>query len=746
MEVTDELTPKYKNYEKQRCFIAHSYDSPSQEALLATCVEILPKFDLEPWYACYFSDKYQKLEDIQYDTKKSPLEKVVDMIANARYGIYDLTMWKDESTLHQARNVLIELGIAIGLNRPVLLLHYNGRQSLPLPNCFSGVSTVEFSGSVTLKQELNKRIPGWIEIPPEQDWWNRYCHFGRLKCKFRESHPRGSHWGEKNLFLRAYDGNDKDQQDFREVVDESISRYADVQYEFFDNSSTIQGYNFLLCTTCQVSRTGAIGLYRLTPNTPPETFIAIGITIAQEKCFGYEIPMIFLARGMNDVPSLLTKFDIQLSENDVSLNTRLKVSIPKAIDQVRSTIWKPTNLPFIELNYEDGYVIDTGKEKRPSVDKNDDNDSAEHNKNQTMESLLESESLSVELPQVGEIRRGTIASISTSQILISVGAMADGVISGRELGQLTPEERTELKVGQEVSVYVVNPEDQNGNVVLSLKRAQEQMSWENVEKMIADETVIDTKIIGFNKGGLIVAVDNLRGYLPSSQLSARRRAQFPGASPEQRWQKMVGQPISVNIIEVDRERRRIILSERAANTESRASMKDRVIGELEEGKSYTGRVTSLADFGAFVNINGVDGLVHLSEISWGHLIHPKEILEVGQEVQVKVININRDKKRIGLSIRALQDDPWKSRVEKFNVGQLVEGVITRLTKFGAFARLEGDIEGLIHISELSQNRVEHPKEVLKEGDVKTLRVIRIDSDQHRIGLSLRKVDSTAFVD
>jgi small subunit ribosomal protein S1 len=209
---------------------------------------------------------------------------------------------------------------------------------------------------------------------------------------------------------------------------------------------------------------------------------------------------------------------------------------------------------------------------------------------------------------------------------------------------------------------------------------------------------------------------------------------------------MVGQPISVRIIEVDRERRRLILSERAANTESRASVKERVISELEEGKVYTGRVTSLADFGAFVNLNGADGLVHLSELSWERLQHPREILEVGQEVKVKVINIDREKKRIGLSIRALQDDPWKTRVEKFSVGQLVEGVITRLTKFGAFARLEGDIEGLIHISEISETRIEHPKEVLKEGDVKTLRVIRIDPEQHRIGLSLRKVDSAAYAD
>lgn len=366
--------------------------------------------------------------------------------------------------------------------------------------------------------------------------------------------------------------------------------------------------------------------------------------------------------------------------------------------------------------------------------------------NQTMQSLLETESLSVELPQPGEIRKGTIASIGQSQILVSIGAKSEGVISSRELEQLTAEEREALKVGQEVSVFVISPEDQNGNVVLSFKRAQEQMSWETVEKMIADESVIESKIIGFNKGGLIVGVGTLRGFVPSSQFSAIRRSQSIGETPEQRWQKMVGGPISVRIIEVDRERRRLILSERAASSESRASLKDRVISELEEGQTYNGRVTSLADFGAFVNIHGADGLVHLSELSWDRVQHPREVLEVGQEVQVKVINIDREKRRIGLSIRALQDDPWKSRVEKFTVGQLVEGIITRLTKFGAFARLEGDIEGLIHISELSENRVEHPKEVLKEGDIKTLRVIRIDPEQHRIGLSLRKVDSAAFAD
>jgi small subunit ribosomal protein S1 len=379
----------------------------------------------------------------------------------------------------------------------------------------------------------------------------------------------------------------------------------------------------------------------------------------------------------------------------------------------------------------------------------DGNQQGEHgtaNNNQSMESLLNEQELSVDLPQPGEIRKGMIASVGPSQILISIGAKSEGVVSGRELEQLTPVEREALKVGEEIHVYVINPEDANGNVVLSLKRAQEQISWDNVEKLVTDSEVIDSKIIGFNKGGLIVGVEGLRGFVPSSQISALRRSQTTGDTPEQRFQKMVGQPISVRVIEVDRERRRLILSERAANTESRQSLKERVIDELEEGKIYTGRVTSLANFGAFININGADGLVHLSELSWDHIEHPREVLEVGQEVKVKVINVDREKKRIGLSVRALQDDPWSSRVEKYSVGQLVEGKITRLTKFGAFARLDDDIEGLIHISEMADHRIEHPKEVLRENDVKTLRVIRIDADQHRIGLSLRRVDSAAYAD
>jgi small subunit ribosomal protein S1 len=363
-----------------------------------------------------------------------------------------------------------------------------------------------------------------------------------------------------------------------------------------------------------------------------------------------------------------------------------------------------------------------------------------------MASLLDQEGPGIEFPKAGEIRDGVIASITPGQILVSVGTKSEGIITGKEYELIPSDELSELKVGQEIPVFVVNPEDQNGNLVLSYVRAREEVSWTQTEELLASKEVYHSSIVGYNKGGLIVPVGGLRGFVPSSQISLSRRASLTGDTPDQRWSKMIGQEIDVVVIEVDRERRRLILSERAASTETRESLKERVIDELKEGEIRTGRVTSLADFGAFVNINGADGLVHLSEISWDRIQHPGEVLKVGQEVKVKVISIDRDKKRIGLSIRQLLEDPWTQKSAKFSVGQLVEASITRLTKFGAFARLEDDLEGLIHISEISEKRIEHPKEVLHEGEQVTLRIIKIDPENHRIGLSLRRVESMAYAD
>jgi len=366
--------------------------------------------------------------------------------------------------------------------------------------------------------------------------------------------------------------------------------------------------------------------------------------------------------------------------------------------------------------------------------------------NANMASLLEQEGLGIDFPQQGEIRDGVVASISPGQILVSVGTKSEGIISGKELEIIPRDELAALTVGQTIPVYVINPEDQNGNLVLSYVRARESQDWIKAEELRDSKEMFHSSIIGFNKGGLIVPMGGLRGFVPASQISLSRRAGMKGDTPEQRWQEMVGQEIDVCVIEVDRERRRLILSERAASTETRETIKERVIDELNEGDVRRGRVTSLADFGAFVNINGADGLVHLSEISWDRIQHPSEVLKVGQEVDVKVISVDRDKRRIGLSIRQLQDDPWSRQISEYEVGQLVEGTITRLTKFGAFARLKDDLEGLIHISEISEKRIEHPKEVLHEGDVITLRIIKIDPTNHRVGLSLRRVESMAFAE
>jgi small subunit ribosomal protein S1 len=363
-----------------------------------------------------------------------------------------------------------------------------------------------------------------------------------------------------------------------------------------------------------------------------------------------------------------------------------------------------------------------------------------------MEALLQQEGLGLDFPQQGEIRTGVIARMSANEILVSIGTKSEGIISGREKELIPSDELKTFEVGKEIPVFVVDPEDQNGNVVLSYVRAREERDWQLVESLLESGNTYDGKVIGYNKGGLIVPIGSLRGFVPASQISVLRRVDSSAETPEQRWGKMVNEPIHVRVIEVDRERRRLILSERSALQETRETLKDRLLEELQEGSIRSGRVTSLADFGAFVNIDGADGLVHLSEISWERIQHPNEVLKVGQEVQVKVISMDRERKRIGLSIRQLLPDPWMKKVEGLREGQLIEGTITHLTKFGAFARLGEDLEGLIHVSELSEQRVSHPKEVVKEGDVVTLRVIKIDPERRRIGLSLRKVDSPAYAD
>ncbi len=367
-----------------------------------------------------------------------------------------------------------------------------------------------------------------------------------------------------------------------------------------------------------------------------------------------------------------------------------------------------------------------------------------------MDALLEAEAYELETPRRGEIRTGTIARISDNDILVDVGAKSEGVISNREMEQLSEEERAKLDVGQEVEVYVIRSADRDGTMLLSLSRAEEEQDWRDVENYMESRETLDSTVAGYNKGGLIVKYGRLRGFIPASQVSLSRRRRSEGETPDQRWGKMVGEPIVTRVIEVDRRRNRLILSEKAAAREARDALKERLISELSSGEVREGTVISLADFGAFVDIGGADGLIHISEISWKRVGHPKEVLQVGQEVRVKVLNIDEDRNRISLSLRELEDNPWDDLMSEFTEGQLVEGTITKLTKFGAFAAIKGledfEIEGLVHISELADRRIEHPKEVVEEGQTVTLRLIKIDRDKRRIGLSLKRVDSAEYAD
>ncbi|MEP7356974.1 MAG: S1 RNA-binding domain-containing protein [Anaerolineales bacterium] len=364
-----------------------------------------------------------------------------------------------------------------------------------------------------------------------------------------------------------------------------------------------------------------------------------------------------------------------------------------------------------------------------------------------MSALLDSD-YGLNMPLRGEIREGVIAGISNSEVLVDVGAKSEGVINGRELDSLDEATRKGLAMGQTILVYVVDPEDRNGNIVLSLNRAREEQDWRDAETLLASQDVYGGSVAGFNKGGLIVKLGNVRGFVPASQLGPSRRRRSEGDTPEQKWARMVGEEMQVKVIEVDRGRNRLILSERAAAKESREAQKDRLLAEIKPGEIRKGHVISLAEFGAFVDIGGADGLVHLSELSWKHVTHPNEVLKVGQEVEVVVLNVEHERKRIGLSLKRREDDPWTLIQKKYQIGQLITGTITKLAKFGAFARVEGEdeIEGLIHVSELSDAHIEHPREVVTEGQTLTLRVIKIDADKRRMGLSLQRVASSEYAD
>lgn len=343
------------------------------------------------------------------------------------------------------------------------------------------------------------------------------------------------------------------------------------------------------------------------------------------------------------------------------------------------------------------------------------------------------------IPQQGQIRNGIIVEKRPHELLVDIGYKSEGIVGGRELDRI--EEMLEsLDVGDEVPVYVLR-EDREGNLMLSISRAQAEKDWELAEEYMQSQSVFEGEVAATNRGGVIVKIGQVRGFVPASQLSSesQRMSIDEAENAEERWSLLIGRPLMLKVIDIDRRRNRLILSERLAMREWRRKKKDELLSSLSEGDIYDGIISSIADFGAFVDLGGADGLIHLSELSWNRVNHPSEVVKVGDEIKVQILNVDQERRRIGLSLRRLQPHPWDLVEEHYEVGQIVRGQITKLVNFGAFARLDEDgIEGLIHVSELSEQRVAHPKEVVAEGEEHDLRVIRIDVERRRMGLSLKQ--------
>ena len=347
----------------------------------------------------------------------------------------------------------------------------------------------------------------------------------------------------------------------------------------------------------------------------------------------------------------------------------------------------------------------------------------------------------LDLPTAGKSRTGWVVEHRNNEILIDIGAKSEGVIAGQELQEMDTEIREQLAIGNEVQVYVVDIEDEHGNVIVSYTKALAERDWVRVQELFESQEAHHGTIVDKNRGGVLVKVGFLTGFIPNSQLNRS----FTGKGQQA---TQMGRSVTFKVLEVDRKQDRLILSERAANKEMRKAKRAEMLETLKEGDVYEGRVINLANFGAFVDIGGIEGLVHLSELSWKRINKPTDVLQVGDSVKVAVLNIDQKRERLALSIKQLQTDPWTTIEDHYRIGQLVEAAVTKLTKYGAFARLqdEYELEGLIHISELSEDHVNHPNEYLQVDQLVAVRIIRIEPKQRQLGLSIKQVSSDKYVE
>lgn len=354
-----------------------------------------------------------------------------------------------------------------------------------------------------------------------------------------------------------------------------------------------------------------------------------------------------------------------------------------------------------------------------------------------LEQLLEAHDY--ELPQPGDIRQGVIVSISPQGIIMDLGLKRDGIVQPADLEKLTPEEKAELQINDEVPVYILSTNDSDG-LIVSIYMARVSQDWEKAEEMLESGEIFEGEVIGYNKGGLIVPFGRLRGFIPASHVT-NLTPNLDERQRQQRMAKMRGQQFPLKVIEVNQLRRRLVFSQRDAQREWDEAQKQTLLDNLREGQTVKGRVSSMRDFGVFVNLGGADGLIHVSELSWQRINHPNEVVKVGDEIEAYIVKLDRDNQRISLSRKRILPNPWQSLAEDYKQGQLVEGKITRIVDYGAFVEIAPGVEGLLHVSQLSRGSVEKVSDVVREGETHLLRIVSLDANKQRIGLSLKAVTS-----
>ncbi len=331
----------------------------------------------------------------------------------------------------------------------------------------------------------------------------------------------------------------------------------------------------------------------------------------------------------------------------------------------------------------------------------------------------------------GDVVSGKVVRIDQDEVLVDIGYKSEGVIPSNELSiRKTVKPSEEVELGEEVDALVLTKEDQEGRLILSKKRARFEKAWRKIEEAADTGAPVTGTVIEVVKGGLILDL-GVRGFLPASLVDIRR---------VQNLDEFMGQQLECKVIELNRSRNNVVLSRRAVLEEERKEVREQILGRLQPGQEVEGKISNIVDFGAFVDLDGIDGLIHISELSWSHVNHPSEVVSIGDTVRVKVLDIDRDRQRISLGLKQTQEDPWQRVLNEYKEGDVVDGKVTKIVAFGAFVQILPGVEGLVHISELAQHHVESPAEVVRPGDELQVKILEVDEARRRLSLSVKRVE------